>query len=180
MQFLKFCRPLRTDNELLATVSWVVWDELRLAPVWRRGSWSPSLGRGCLLKKKEKRENPLIASDYSLSLLFSPLYYFHHDFKVSSRGLFLYFPDPLKIITETIAAHAKAFRDTAWTREQAKPQRQSSFPSKEEWILRVSFGVCANGCFTLQLLCVQMPSIHCPASPISAFWGVESDSHLLL
>lgn len=51
---------------------------------------------------------------------------------------------------------------------------RGSFPSKEKWILRVSLDVCADGCFIVQLLHVWMPSIHCPASCISAFWGVES------
>lgn len=150
MQFLKFCRPFRADYEFLATVPWVVWDELRLASIVEKGQLKPqSLGRGCLLKKT------LFASDYFLSPVFPPLYYFHLDFKVSSRDLFLYCPEPLKNSYWNHSSPSESFpRHRMNYRAGQISEGRGSFPSREEWILRVSLGVFANGCFVVRLPCV--------------------------
>lgn len=163
MQFLKFWRPFRTDNELLATVSWVVWNEPRLAPMWRRGDWSPKVWGGIVCSRK-----PSLLQVTFCPLFFPPLYYFHPDFTVSSTDLFLYCPEPLKIITETIAADLKAFRDTVWTREQAKPQRaEALFQARKNgyweflWMLvqtcalLSSFCMCGCPAYIVQLCVYQ-------------------------
>lgn len=170
MQFLKFCRPFRTDYELLAKVSWVVWGELRLAPTWRRGDWSPRVWGGVVCSIKP-------------SLCFRLLF-------VPSFPSPLLFPSWFKsLFHRFVFILPRTFKNNYWNRSSPSEsfprhgmnyragqtsEGRGSFPSEEKWILRVSLDVCANGCFIVQLLHVWMPSIHCPASCISAFWGVES------
>lgn len=140
---------------------WVVWGELKLAPTWSKGVWKPGVcgGEGLFAGA-----DPMVVSDYFLPPLFHPLYYFHPDSKISSTDLFLYCWEPLKIITETIAAHLKTFWDAVWTTEAARPQRA-------EAVIQAS----KNGCWELLWLLVEMvtlpsdslhvqiPSVHCPA-----------------
>lgn len=138
----------------------------------RLKSWSlGGEGRGGLL------EQTICLFQITFCLFFSlPFYYFHPDFKISLADLFLYRREPLKIITETIAAHLKAFWGTVWTTQQAKPQRAEAL-----------FQASKNGCCEMLWLLVQMdtllsnslhvqiPSVHCPALHASGFSGFESD-----
>lgn len=97
------------------------------------------------------KADPLFASDYFLPPLFPPLYYFHPNFKISSADLFLYCREPLKIITETIAAHLKTFWDAVWTTQQAKPQRAEALFQASKNGCWVALIACANGHFVIQL-----------------------------
>lgn len=127
---------------------WVVWGELKLAPTWSKGVWKPGVcgGEGLFAGA-----DPMVVSDYFLPPLFHPLYYFHPDSKISSTDLFLYCWEPLKIITETIAAHLKTLRRSMNHRGRQTSEGRGCHPSEQERMLRIALIACGNGHFAIRL-----------------------------